>query len=109
MPRAPIHPGEHLAEELRGLNMSAAERARQPDVPVNRVTQILNGQRSVTADTAGQGRKSGSTCNSSTNAAAPARRSAPRSTNCHAAPKPPDARTAGVAPYVGSPIVVPEC
>ena len=28
------------------------ERARQPDVPVTRVTQILNGQRSVTADTA---------------------------------------------------------
>ena len=52
MPRAPIHPGEHLAEELRELNMSAAELARQLDVPVNRVTQILNGQRSVTADTA---------------------------------------------------------
>ena len=52
MPRAPIHPGEHLAEELRELNMSAAELARQRDVPVNRVTQILNGQRAVTADTA---------------------------------------------------------
>ena len=52
MPRAPIHPGEHLAEELRELNMSAAELARQLGVPVNRVTQILNGQRSVTADTA---------------------------------------------------------
>ena len=52
MSRAPIHPGEHLAEELRELNMSAAALARQLDVPVNRVTQILNGQRSVTADTA---------------------------------------------------------
>jgi addiction module HigA family antidote len=52
MPRAPIHPGEHLAEELRELNMSAAELARQLGVPVNRVTQIVNGQRSVTADTA---------------------------------------------------------
>ena len=109
MPRAPIHPGEHLAEELRGLNMSAAERARQPDVPVNRVTQILNGQRSVTADTAGQGRKSGSTCNSSTNAAAPARRSAPRSKSCRATPKLPDAQTASVVRYVGSPIVVQAC
>jgi hypothetical protein len=29
MPRAPIHPGEHRAEERHGLNMSAAERARQ--------------------------------------------------------------------------------
>jgi addiction module HigA family antidote len=52
MPRAPIHPGEHLAEELLELDMSAAELARQLGVPVNRVTQILNGQRSVTADTA---------------------------------------------------------
>ena len=32
--------------------MSAAEGARQLDVPVNRVTQIVIGQRSVTADTA---------------------------------------------------------
>ena len=48
----PIHPGEHRAEERHGLNISAAERARQRDVPVNHVTQILNGQRSVTADTA---------------------------------------------------------
>ena len=40
MPRAPIHPGEHRAEERRELNMSAAELARQLGVPVNRVTQI---------------------------------------------------------------------
>lgn len=52
MPRAPIHPGEHLAEELGELGMSAAELARQIEVPVNRVTAILNGQRSITADTA---------------------------------------------------------
>ena len=52
MARTPIHPGEHLAEELRELGMSAAELARQIDVPVNRVTEIINGQRSVTADTA---------------------------------------------------------
>jgi addiction module HigA family antidote len=48
----PIHPGEHLAEELREIGISAAELARQIDVPVNRVTGIINGQRSVTADTA---------------------------------------------------------
>jgi addiction module HigA family antidote len=47
-----IHPGEHLAEELKELGMSAAELARQMDVPTNRVTQILNGQRAVTGDTA---------------------------------------------------------
>jgi addiction module HigA family antidote len=49
---APIHPGEHLAEELQALNMSAAELARKMDVPTNRVTQILNGTRSITGDTA---------------------------------------------------------
>jgi addiction module HigA family antidote len=52
MPRSAIHPGEHLAEELRELGMPAAELARQIDVPVNRVTGIINGQRAVTADTA---------------------------------------------------------
>jgi addiction module HigA family antidote len=47
-----IHPGEHLAEELKTLDMSAAELARKIDVPTNRVTQILNGERSITGDTA---------------------------------------------------------
>ena len=35
-----IHPGEHLAEELKTLGMSAAELARKIDVPTNRITQI---------------------------------------------------------------------
>ena len=52
MARTPIHPGEHLAEELRELDMSAAELARNIEVPVNRITGIINGQRSITADTA---------------------------------------------------------
>jgi len=47
-----IHPGEHLVEELETLRMSAAEIARKIDVPPNRVTQILNGTRSITGDTA---------------------------------------------------------
>jgi addiction module HigA family antidote len=47
-----IHPGEHLAEELEVLDMSAAELARKIDVPTNRVTQILNGTRAITGDTA---------------------------------------------------------
>lgn len=52
MPRAPIHPGEHLAEELHELGISAAELSRQIKVPVNRITGIINGQRGITADTA---------------------------------------------------------
>jgi antitoxin HigA-1 len=52
MARTAIHPGEHLAEELRKLGVSAAELSRQINVPVNRVTSIVNGQRSITADTA---------------------------------------------------------
>jgi addiction module HigA family antidote len=47
-----IHPGEHLAETLRAVNMNASELARRIQVPVNRVTKILNGQRGITGDTA---------------------------------------------------------
>src|SRR6516164_1137647 len=47
-----IHPGEHLAEELKELGMSAAELARQLGVPTNRVTEILNRRRAITGDTA---------------------------------------------------------
>jgi addiction module HigA family antidote len=52
MGRTAIHPGEHLAEQLEALGMSAAELARQIRVPTNRITAILNGQRAVTGDTA---------------------------------------------------------
>jgi len=52
MPRIPIHPGEHLGEALDDLAMSAAELARQLQIPTNRITGIVNGQRAVTADTA---------------------------------------------------------
>jgi addiction module HigA family antidote len=52
MVRSPIHPGEHLAEALNELGMSATELARQLEIPTNRITGILNGQRAVTADTA---------------------------------------------------------
>lgn len=52
MARSAIHPGEHLAEQLRELRMSAAELGRQLKVPTNRITGILNGQRAVTGDTA---------------------------------------------------------
>ena len=49
---AAIHPGEHLAEELKELGLSAAELARKMNVPTNRVTQILHGTRAITGDTA---------------------------------------------------------
>jgi addiction module HigA family antidote len=52
MARTPIHPGEHLAEALNEIGMSAAEFARQIAVPTNRITGILNGQRAISADTA---------------------------------------------------------
>jgi len=52
MARNAIHPGEHLAVELEELNMSAAALARQLDVPTNRITAILNGERGITGDTA---------------------------------------------------------
>ena len=52
MARIPIHPGEVLAEDLAALDMSAAELARKLRVPTNRITEILNGQRSITGDTA---------------------------------------------------------
>jgi len=48
----PIHPGEHLAEELHELGLSAAAFSRQIGVPTNRITQILNGRRAITGDTA---------------------------------------------------------
>ena len=52
MARIAIHPGAHLTEELEALDMSAAALARQLKVPTNRVTEILNGQRAITGDTA---------------------------------------------------------
>ena len=50
--REPIHPGETLREDLDALGMSASELARRIEVPANRITGILNGQRAVTGDTA---------------------------------------------------------
>jgi len=47
-----IHPGKHVAEELKELNMSAAALARKLKVPTNRISEILNGRRAITADTA---------------------------------------------------------
>ena len=52
MSRPSIHPGEILGDELMELGISAAELARQLRVSQNRVSQIIQGKRSITGDTA---------------------------------------------------------
>ncbi|HJS84749.1 MAG TPA: HigA family addiction module antitoxin [Acetobacteraceae bacterium] len=52
MPRTPIHPGEILADELAELGITPTELARQLRVPHNRISQILQGKRAITGDTA---------------------------------------------------------
>jgi antitoxin HigA-1 len=52
MARTPIHPGEILADELEGLGVSPTELSRQVRVPANRISQIINGKRAITGDTA---------------------------------------------------------
>ena len=48
----PVHPGEILGGELDELGLSANALANALCVPTNRITDILKGQRGVTADTA---------------------------------------------------------
>jgi len=49
----PIHPGEILNEEfLTPLELSATAFAKRIGVPPNRITRLIAGQSSVTADTA---------------------------------------------------------
>jgi addiction module HigA family antidote len=49
----PIHPGEILREDfLKPLGISINRLARDLDVPPNRISTIVNGERSITADTA---------------------------------------------------------
>ena len=46
------HPGEILKHELAEIGMTPTELARQIEVPANRLSQIINGKRSITGDTA---------------------------------------------------------
>lgn len=48
----PVHPGEILRDELETLGLSANALSKKLDVPVNRITAILQGTRGVTANTA---------------------------------------------------------
>ncbi len=50
--RPAIHPGEILAEELGEIAVTPTELARQLHVPANRITQIVQGKRAITGDTA---------------------------------------------------------
>jgi addiction module HigA family antidote len=50
--RPAIHPGEILADELEEITVTPTELARQLRVPANRITQIVQGKRSITGDTA---------------------------------------------------------
>ena len=52
MPRPPIHPGDILAEELAETAVTPTELARQLKVPANRITQIIQGKRAISGDTA---------------------------------------------------------
>lgn len=52
MTRQPVHPGRILAEELAELGITPTELSRQIKVPPNRLTQIIQGRRGITGDTA---------------------------------------------------------
>ena len=52
----PIHPGEILEEEFMApLGLSANALAKRIDVPVTRISEIVRGNRGITADTAAPG------------------------------------------------------
>jgi len=51
--RSPVHPGEILLEEfMRPLEITQYRLAKETNVPARRINEIVQGQRSITADTA---------------------------------------------------------
>jgi antitoxin HigA-1 len=50
--RPPIHPGRILKRELEEAGLSANATALALRIPANRLTEIVNGKRSISADTA---------------------------------------------------------
>jgi antitoxin HigA-1 len=52
MPRPAIHPGEILRDELAEAGVTPTELSRQIKVPPNRLSEIIHGRRTITADTA---------------------------------------------------------
>jgi addiction module HigA family antidote len=48
-----IHPGEILLEDfMRPMGLTARQLAADADVPPSRISELVNGQRPITADTA---------------------------------------------------------
>jgi len=52
MPRTAVPPGKVLHNELKAIGVKPSELARQIGVPANRISQIINGKRAITGDTA---------------------------------------------------------
>ena len=48
----PVHPGEILRDEIEAAEVSEGALAKALDVPLGRVTTILEGHQGITADTA---------------------------------------------------------
>jgi antitoxin HigA-1 len=48
----PVHAGQILKDELEFMGVTPTQLARDLDVPTNRITQIIKGQRGITGDTA---------------------------------------------------------
>jgi antitoxin HigA-1 len=48
----PVHPGETLGEELEARGLTAHAFALKLRVPANRITEIINGKRGISAETA---------------------------------------------------------
>jgi antitoxin HigA-1 len=52
VPLAPVHPGRTLASELAARELTANALALKLRVPSNRLTDIIRGHRSISAETA---------------------------------------------------------
>ncbi len=54
-----VHPGEVLKQELEEIGVAPTKLARQIDIPVNCISEIIAGKRSVTGDYAAGEERSG--------------------------------------------------
>jgi len=50
--KAPIHPGEILADELEEIGLNSSQLAEKIGVPQAKIDQIIHGQSNLSADTA---------------------------------------------------------
>lgn len=51
-PDVAISPGEYLAEEIEARQLSQKELARRMGRPANAINEIINGKKTITAETA---------------------------------------------------------